>query len=185
MKKQLFTILLFSSMWALLMPLAQATIIGGESKLLFTIQEEGAPVQGAFKQLSGQIHFDDSHPEKSHAHVMVELASIDFASTETEDEARGKNWFNVALFPQAEFTSTTISKSDSQHYSVEGVLSIKNIKKTIRIPIVLTHQGAKWVADGQFQLSRGAFQIGQGVWADPNTVADGVSVQFHVVFTNE
>ncbi|HQT80844.1 MAG TPA: YceI family protein [Ferrovaceae bacterium] len=184
MKKSLIKSLLCCLLWCLGASIVNAEVISTQSKLLFTIQQEGSPVQGAFKKLQGQIHFDDSHPQNSHAHIIVDLSSIDFASTETEDEAKGKNWFNVALFPVAEFNSSNITKTQDQHYSVEGVLTIKNIQKTIKIPIALSHQGSLLVADGQFVLSRGSFLIGQGVWADPDTVADAVIVQFHVVFTN-
>lgn len=184
MKNRIIKLLFLSSLLGLFSTYSLAGIIPQQSKLLFTIKQEGAPVQGEFKSFDGNIHFDDNNPKASHAHLVVALASVDFASQETEDEAKGKNWFNIALFPNAEFTSTNIVKTDNQHYQVEGILSIKNIKKTIKIPLVLTHQGAQYVADGQFVLSRGAFQIGQGVWADPDTVADAVTVQFHMVFTN-
>ncbi|MCC6067724.1 YceI family protein [Ferrovum sp. PN-J185] len=184
MKKYRLYLVIIGTILSVYSTYSFAGIIPKQSKLQFTVKEEGAPVQGEFKSFNGDIHFDDSNPKLSHARLVVALASVDFASEETEDEAKGKNWFNVAVFPNAEFTSSNIVKIDQQHYQVEGVLSIKNIKKTIKIPLVLTRQGAQYVAEGQFVLSRGLFQIGQGVWADPDTVADAVTVQFHMVFTN-
>jgi len=61
-------------------------------------------------------------------------------------------------------------------YRVAGNLTIRDISKPLTTVLKLTPQGDKLQVDGEIKLSRLAFEIGAGEWADTQWVGDQVTI---------
>jgi polyisoprenoid-binding protein YceI len=140
----------------------------------------GASVEGHFRHFKSDILFNAKDLAKSHARVEIDLNSVDLSSEESETEVKGKNWFNVALFPKATFESTQFKALGGGQYEVAGRLTIKGITRTLSIPLQVHSEGATQVIEGGTTLKRTDFKVGEGEWADPDTVGEQVQVSFHV-----
>jgi polyisoprenoid-binding protein YceI len=59
---------------------------------------------------------------------------------------------------------------------------LKGITRDIVVPVTIRREGAGTrVAEGSFVLRRLDFKLGEGQWADPDMVANDVSVRVRIV----
>ncbi|MDE1989102.1 MAG: YceI family protein [Betaproteobacteria bacterium] len=155
-----------------------AGLIPEKSSLSFVGKQMGAPVEGRFRHFDGDIVFKPADLAHSHARIEVDLASIDLASDESESEIKGKSWFHVAAHPKAVFESTGIRALGGDRYEVKGRLTVKGITRELTLPLQVHSVGGSTVAEGSTVLRRTDFNVGEGVWADPDSVALEVRVNY-------
>jgi polyisoprenoid-binding protein YceI len=151
------------------------------SRVEFTFTQMNVPVEGRFRQFQAQIQFDRANPERSRADVEIALASIDTGSRDGDAESQRKPWFNALAFPEARFVSNKVLRAGPDRYEVVGKLTIKGRAQDVTVPMEVHRTGDVMTFDGRFTLNRLAFAIGEGEWADTDTVADEVLVRFRIV----
>jgi polyisoprenoid-binding protein YceI len=157
-------------------------VVPGKSEIAFTMKQMGVNFDGRFKAWKADIVFQPAALDKAKAVIDVDLASVDLASSDSEDEARGPLWFNTTKFPVAHFASTSFRNLGGDRYEVAGKLSLKGITHDIVVPIVVKADPAGTrTAEGVFSLKRLEYRIGEGEWADTGTVADDIRVRVRVV----
>ncbi len=157
---------------------AAGGIVAEKSTLSFVGKQLGAPVEGRFKRFDADIVFNPANLAQSHARITIDLDSIDLASDESESEIKGKSWFNVSAFPKAVFESTAFRALGGDRYEVSGRLSIKGVTRTLSVPLQFRTVAGVRTAEGSVELHRSDFKVGEGVWADPDSVAEAVQVRF-------
>jgi polyisoprenoid-binding protein YceI len=168
---------------ALLMPSAGAQVIlVDKSEVRFVAKQLGVNVEGRFRKWKGSVVFLPADLAKSKAEFDIDLASIDLASEDSEQEIRGGQWFDTAKFPVAHFSSTAIKDLGGDKYEVAGALTLKGVKRDVIVPIALRKDGAgNRVGEGSFTLKRLDYNIGTGMWADTATVTNEVVVRVRIV----
>lgn len=149
-----------------------------KSEITFISKQMGVELQGRFKKFGGDIVFKPTDLAASSARIDVDLASIDLGAPESEQEVKGKDWFQTASFPKGVFQSTVVRAKGPDHYEASGKFTLKGITRDLTVPITLRKVGAQSFAEGSFTMKRTDFNIGQGVWADPEAVAIDVVVKF-------
>ena len=160
---------------------APQKVAADRSQIRFVFKQMNVPVEGRFRRFDATVSFDPVKPEATKAEFEVELASIDLGSTEGETEARRKPWLHVEAFPKAKFVAASVRQTGPGRYEATGPLTIKGITQTITAPFALTESAGLRTVEGSFGLKRLPFRIGEGPWADTETVADDVSVRFRFV----
>lgn len=95
-------------------------------------------VRGAFNDITGHLHVDTEHPEKSWAKVSMEVASIDTRSAQRDEHLRSADFFDAAKWPQITFVSTQIEEVDDRAFGVTGELTIRDVTRQVMIPLALT-----------------------------------------------
>ena len=103
---------------------------------------------------------------------------MDAGSSEADDEVVTKSWFNAAAFPKATFVAKQFKPTAANQYEVTGTLSIKGQSREVKFPMKHTAQGKDGVLTGGFTLKRGDFNIGEGMWAKFDVVANDIQVNF-------
>jgi polyisoprenoid-binding protein YceI len=170
---------------ALLLTAAQAGAQGvliDKSEIRFVSKQMGVNVEGRFRKWKANIAFVPKDLGHSKADLEIDLGSIDLASEESETEVRGKVWFDTAKFPVARFASSAIRETGPDKYEIAGSLTIKGVTKDAVVPIALKKDAAgNNLAEGSFTVKRLDFNIGEGEWADPATVANDVTVRVRMV----
>jgi polyisoprenoid-binding protein YceI len=162
-------------------PAFGADVDYGASRIGFTFKQMNVPVDGTFKRFTAQLQFDPTTPERSHAALDVDLASIDTGSGDADGESQRKAWFDVTAFPKASFVSGAVRRLGRDRYEISGKLTIKGRAQDVVVPVTIQRRGDTTTFDGAFTIKRLAFSIGEGVWADTDTVADEVQVRFRIV----
>ena len=155
-----------------------------QSYIRFVSKQMNVPVEGRFRKFTANIAFDARKPDATKAEFEVELASIDLGNPDGETEVQRKTWFNTDAFPKAKFVSGAVKALGGDRFEVTGPLTIKGIAQNIAVNAsVKTDAAGVSVAEGKFPLKRLQFKIGEGLWADTDTVADEVEVRFKFVFS--
>lgn len=151
-----------------------------KSGIDFTYQQMGVKMDGKFRKFASQLAFDPAKPTAARATIDVELASVDAGSSEADQEAVGKSWFNVKGFPSARFVSGAVRDLGGNRYEVAGKLTIKGQTRDLVVPATFSTKGNVGVFDGSFTIRRGDFAIGEGAWAKFDVIANDVLVKFHI-----
>jgi polyisoprenoid-binding protein YceI len=160
---------------------AQGVLID-KSEIRFITRQMGANVDGRFRRWKANIVFVPKDLGRSKADFDIELGSVDLASDELEAEIKRASWFDTAKFPVAHFASSAIRDLGGDKYEVLGQLTIKGITHDAVVPITLKKDASgNSVAEGNFTLKRLDYKIGEGQWADPETVANDVIVRVRMV----
>jgi polyisoprenoid-binding protein YceI len=150
---------------------------GEKIKIDFVSKQMGVPVEGSFAKATASVNFDKANAAASKAEVEIDLASIDTGSDEANTEVKREGWFNVKKFPTAKFVSSSVKDIGGGRYEATGKLTIKGKTTDIMAPFQLKTAS---IAEGKFIIKRSQYGIGEGIWADPDTVADEVEVKFKV-----
>jgi polyisoprenoid-binding protein YceI len=150
---------------------------GGKLEFIATFEKTAAP--GEFKEFDARLRFDPDKPAGSSLDVTIKVTSADMNIPDVNKEIRGKDWFDYAGFPQAEFRSTDLRR-DGIRYVARGTLTLKGVKQPVEVPFTWTSAGEGAVMEGELTLKRGAFGIGLGEWAGTNVIGADVKVKFKV-----
>ena len=161
-------------------PADAAGFIPEKSEIKFISRQMGVDVEGRFRKFEGDVVFKPADLAKSSARIEVDLASIDLGSTDSEQEVKGKDWFLVSSFPKGTFQTTSIKLKSPDHYEAIGKFTLKGIHKDMVVPITTKQINGHTIAEGQFNLKRTDFKIGQGIWADPEAVGIEITVIFRL-----
>lgn len=95
-------------------------------------------VRGSFNQLEGTAVIDGDDPSASSVTVALDVASIDTRNEMRDNHLRTNDFLDAATFPQITFRSTGISWDGANEFEVTGELTIKDITRTIRLPLEFT-----------------------------------------------
>ncbi|MET0202854.1 MAG: YceI family protein, partial [Casimicrobiaceae bacterium] len=107
---------------------AQGVLVD-RSEIRFTSKQMGVNVDGRFRKWSANIVFLPNDLARSSASFEIQLASIDLASEDSENEVKGPVWFDVAKFPVARFASTSLKDAGGGKYEIAGTLTMKGISR--------------------------------------------------------
>jgi polyisoprenoid-binding protein YceI len=169
-------------LWLAAAPAAAQGVLVDKSEIRFVTKQLGVNFEGRFRKWKANVVFRPADLAKSKAEFDIDLASIDLASEDSESEVRGPLWFDMTKFPVARFASTSFRSTGPDRYEVAGRLSLKGTTKDVVVPIALRKDPAgNSVAEGTFTVNRLEYRIGEGLWADPTTVASEVVVRVRMV----
>jgi polyisoprenoid-binding protein YceI len=149
-----------------------------QSEILFAGRQMGVPMQGRFQKFSADAAIDLAALETSRVRIAIDTDSVTLPTRDFTTEIKRRRWFDTANFPEAVFESTQFRALGENRYEISGTLTLKGVSQKIVVPLTLLAEGEDLLAEGQFELKRLDFNIGDGPWADTDTVADEVQVRF-------
>jgi polyisoprenoid-binding protein YceI len=150
---------------------------GGKLEIVATFEK--TPVPGEFKEFDARLKGFDPAKAGGSLDVVIKTASADFGVADVNREIRGKDWFDMAAHPQAEFRSTEIRAEGKRHVA-RGTLALKGAKQAVEVPFTWTPSGDGATMEGELTVKRGAFAIGTGEWAATDTIGADVKIRFKV-----
>lgn len=154
-------------------------IVPTESELTFTATQNNAPITGKFKKFTGEINVDPNQLSSSSIKIVVDISSMSDAYNQLTETLSTAEWFNIKQFPQATFQSKEIVKTGDKTYQIKGTLTIRD--KTLPVTLNVTQEEytpTKGRVKGTTTIQRSSFGVGQGEWADTNTVKNDVKIDF-------
>lgn len=137
---------------------------------------------GAFSGLTGNVDLVDGNPEKSSVTIDVDTSTVTTDDDKLVGHLKSKDFFDIATYPKASFTSTSIKKQDGANganYSVTGNLDFHGVKKSITFPAKITVAPDSVAAKAEFVINRKDFNIVYPGMAD-DLIKDDVTIKFDV-----
>lgn len=158
----------------------QWTIIKDESRIGFAVDVYGKPFEGEFNKYEGSIRFDPDNLDTASAEFTVHIDSVESGSAERDGYIVEKPWLHADQYPVATFSSTSFEKGGRKDFVVKGDFTLRGQTQPVSMPfnIDITRDNGteKAVAKGRFTIERVLYNIGQGEWAQGDTVGDTVKI---------
>ena len=151
------------------------------SQLEFVATFEGAPAPGVFKDFDVQLKdFDPDKASAGRLDVNIRVASADLPSADINKAIAGKEWFDFARYPTAEFHASDIRPAPASRYLARGTLALKGVQQPVEVPFAWAASGDGATMEGQFAVKRAPFGIGTGEWLSTDVIGPDVTVKFRV-----
>lgn len=156
------------------------SITPDSSKIEFVGSKVTGSHNGSFKKFSGTIDFN-GQPEKSRVSITIDTASVVTDTDRLTKHLQTADFFDVAKYPQATFTSTEIRSGGEKGatHTVTGNLQLHGVTKAITFPATITVSPGVINVDSTFAINRKDFGINFAGAAD-NLIRDEVVLTLHV-----
>lgn len=136
-----------------------------------TISFSNSDVSGVFKEITGTIQFDPANLGTSKMNLKIKVESINTGNGLQNKHAKGDDWFNAEKYPEIEFVSSKIEKTESGYKAV-GKLEMHGVTKDISIPFTFVKKGTKGTFVAKFSVNR----IDYGVGKKGNDVGETIKI---------
>jgi len=146
--------------------------------LTFNAEQQGAEFQGRFEKFSARLVIDADQPDRNCLEATIDLNSVNTEYQERDEYLRGEEWFNVAKWPTAQFTTSSLKAAGDGRYLADAQLTLRDV--THPVPMEFSFDGQHFT--GKAKLDRRVFGVGQGMWADERMVGAEVTVDVDIVF---
>jgi polyisoprenoid-binding protein YceI len=155
----------------------ELTLVPETSSVGFVAEQQGSRFNGRFQTFTAAVSFDPAAPEKGSIVGTVDTASVNTRDHDRDAALKESDWFDTPKFPQARFTSESITKLPDGTYEAAGQLEIKGTTKpaTLAFTFAAAASGGNSKLDGKMTIDRFDFKIGQG-WNDTSWVGQNVEV---------
>ncbi|MDT4923386.1 MAG: hypothetical protein QOG01_1099 [Pseudonocardiales bacterium] len=145
-------------------------------------------VRGSFNEFEGTAVIDGTDPSKSSAQVTLKVDSVDTRSAQRDGHLRTNDFLDVEKYPTITFTSTAITHEGGDDFQVTGDLTIKDVTKSIVIPLEFTGAATDPFGndrigfEGSLQILRSDFGItyNAALEAGGVLVSDKITLEFEI-----
>ncbi|HEY6242597.1 MAG TPA: YceI family protein [Pyrinomonadaceae bacterium] len=150
------------------------------SKIEFLASQVTGSHQGEFQDFSGVIDYA-GQPEKSRVNLTINTASVKADADKLTEHLKTADFFDVAKFPQAIFTSTEIKSGGDKgaSHTITGNFQLHGITKSISFPATISVTPEAINVESTFSINRRDFGINYAGPTD-NLIRDDVVMSLHI-----
>ena len=113
---------------------------------------------GHFAAFDGAIEMPSDDPKDAKIRVVVDMDSTTTSIGLLTRHLKGEDFFSVAKYPKAEFTSTVIAPgSEPGTYRVAGMLTLHGVQRSVECPARITVTPAEVTFDGTLTIRQTDF----------------------------
>lgn len=109
-------------------------------------------VHGRFGHVAATVAYNEADIAKSTVTATIDLTSLSTGEDARNNHLKSPDFFDVATYPSATFTSTSVSKS-GDGLTINGNLTLHGVTK----PVVLTAEGPRGPAAGMDKKQHAGF----------------------------
>ncbi|MEW5707315.1 YceI family protein [Pelomicrobium sp.] len=152
-----------------------------KSWVRFAGKQMGVPAEGEFRRFTARVRFDPARLDQARAEVEIDVASAAVGDPEGDAELKRKAWFDVGQYPTARFVSTAFRKVGENRYEATGQLTLKGRTRDVVVSFTAKPASPGLELTGTLPIKRLDFGVGEGIWADTDTVANEVQIRFRLM----
>jgi len=149
------------------------------SKVEFVAAKVTRSHNGSFKKFSGTIDLVNNKPEDSRVSIDIEANSVETDEPDLTKHLQTPDFFDVAKFPKATFTSTKIEPAGGSNYNITGNFDLHGVKKAITFPAMIQVAPDKVTVSAEFSINRRDWNLTYPGKAD-DLIRDGVVIKLNV-----
>jgi len=91
-------------------------------------------VRGRIGNVGGSVTWNEADITKSTVNITIDVSTVDTGVAQRDSDLKSANYFDVAQFPTATFTSTSISKSGGG-LTIAGNLTLHGVTKPVTLQV--------------------------------------------------
>ncbi|MEK9772354.1 MAG: YceI family protein [Opitutae bacterium] len=165
----------------------------GVNTVIFQLDALLESINGSAGGISGKVLFDPDAPENTTGSIILDASSLRVDNPVLQEHMHGKEWLDVAKFPQIEFSLAQLEKISRDNRSIRaeaaGKMTIRNVTMKMTVPIELTYlpdllekrnkvPGDLLVVRSRFKVKRDDFGIKPGEYLDK--VANEIEISINL-----
>ena len=158
---------------------AETLVISPEnSKVEFVAAKVTRSHNGSFKQFAGAIDLIKNTVESSRVTIDIQTNSVLTDEPDLTKHLQTPDFFDVAKYPKATFTSTKIEAANAAGatHNVTGNFELHGVKKSIEFPATITVAPDSVSVNAEFAINRKDFGIVYAGKVD-DLIRDGVVIK--------
>ena len=153
-------------------------IQASNASINFTGSTAIASQNGHFEAFEGTLEMPTKDPKDATIRVKVDMASTATNIGLLTKHLKGEDFFNVAQYPTAEFSSERIvATSEPGRYQVTGRLTIHGVSQSVTFPARIILIGEEVTFDANFTISQTAFGMSEAARKTKDEVPITVSIR--------
>lgn len=161
-------------------PATSANVIAEKSSIAFTGAKVTGHHDGVFQKFNGQVNYNGA--TATGINFDIDLASVKTDETKLDAHLKSPDFFDVAKFPKATFTSSSITPGPTPNdYTIAGTLDLHGVKKEVTFPAKVESTPAGVHATASFSINRKDWGIVYTGAAD-NLIKDDVAIKLDLWF---
>jgi len=138
----------------------QYSLDKSHTSVLFKIQHlELSTYVGRFNDFDASLNFDPNNIENMQLNATIEIDSLDINNADLKDDLMGRTWFHQSQYPQASFSTRSVSVVSDNEFEFTGDLNFRGTSKPISL-VVTFHGGATNILTQKYTLgfsAKGSF----------------------------
>ena len=148
------------------------------SKVEFVAAKVTRSHNGSFKQFTGAINLVNNSVENSRVTIDIETGSVVTDDDGLTKHLKTPDFFDVAKYPKATFTSTKIEAATAggASHNLTGNFELHGIKKSIAFPATIQVAPDSVSVNAEFSINRKDFALVYAGKAD-DLIRDGVVIK--------
>jgi len=159
-------------------------VIKEKSSINFVAAKVTRDHKGKFKDFDGTIEYVGGKP--SRITFDIDLNSIETDTEKLTAHLKTPDFFDVAKYPKATFTSTSLTEADASSpvgttHILRGTLDLHGVKKDVTIPVKATVKPDSVQTTSEFTINRHDWAIDYKGMAD-DLIKDDVLIKLNLVF---
>jgi polyisoprenoid-binding protein YceI len=152
-----------------------------DSKVEFTGAKVTGKHEGSFGTFEGTIGLVNDDPVMSAVQIAIDLGSLTITPPKLADHLKSADFFDVAKFPKATFSSTAIRPSSgTATYNVTGRFDLHGVNKPLTFPATIRTSPHSVEADAELTINRKDYGIVYPGMPD-DLISDEVRIKLHIV----
>ncbi len=165
-------------------PLTRANVIKEKSRIDWVGAKVTRDHDGSFKNFDGTIEYAGATPQR--VSFEIDLASIESDEPDLTKHLKTPDFFDVAKFPRATFTSTALTPADAAApagttHMLRGTLDLHGVQKDVVIPVKAEQTAEGVRTTSEFTINRHDWGISYRGMAD-DLIRDDVLIKLDLMF---
>lgn len=138
----------------------QYSLDKSHTSVLFKVDHLGLSTYvGRFNEFDASLSFDPSNIAQMNLAATIDMGSLDINNPDLKDDLMGRNWFYQKKYPQAKFTTQSVSLTKDNEFEFVGEMDWRGVVKPITL-IVTFNGGATNILTQKYTLgfsAKGSF----------------------------
>ena len=162
----------------------QAKVIKEKSRIEWVAGKVTRDHHGSFKSFDGTIEYAGTAPQK--ISFDIDTTSVDTDTPQLTQHLKSPDFFDVAKYPKATFTSTSLTPADPSApagttHMLRGTLDLHGMQKEVVIPVKAEQSADGVHATSEFTINRHDWGINYKGMAD-DLIKDNVLIKLDLMF---
>ena len=136
-------------------------LVDAQCTVNFTVINAGLEVEGTLKVKSANISFDPDNLRQASIQVSADPSSIETGIGIRDKHLRRSDYFDTNTYPEIRLQSKSFRKTGKNEFEGKFDLTIKSTTKEITIPFTRKKKGNTTYYEGDFEINRLDFNVGE------------------------
>ena len=136
-------------------------LVNAQCTVNFTVVNAGIEVEGTLKVKNANIQFDPDNLRQASIQVSADPSSIETGIGIRDKHLKRSDYFDTNTYPEIRLQSKSFRKTGKNEFEGRFELTIKATTKEITIPFTREQKGNTTYYEGNFEINRLDFSIGE------------------------